>query len=530
LKHFAKLFTQLDQTTKTLVKISALVTFFEDATDEDKLWAIAILSHRRPKRTVKTNELRQWAAESANLPDWLFEESYHVVGDLAETIALVLPKAEKIEEKPLSYWIDYLKALKGQDEETRKSKVIDAWMNMDTTERFIFNKIITGGFRMGVSQKLMTRALSQYTGVEENMLAHRLMGNWSPDETSFEKLVISKDPGEDYSRPYPFYLAYAIEEDPQGLGSPKDWIAERKWDGIRGQVIVRNNELYVWSRGEELVTDKYPEYEIFKEQLPNGTVLDGEILPFKEGRPLPFNLLQTRISRKSLSKGILEKAPVIFKAYDILEWAHEDIREKPLLQRRQILTQLIHDFEGGTLQMSEAVVFDNWQMLYDERENARQHASEGLMLKKAHSPYLIGRKKGDWWKWKVDPMTIDAVMIYAMRGHGRRANLYTDYTFAVWDGDQLVPFTKAYSGLTDKEIQEVDRYVKQHTIERFGPVRSVTPNLVFEIAFEGISRSKRHKSGVALRFPRIKRWRHDKPKEEANTLDDLHDLLKIYEQ
>lgn len=530
MKHFAKLFTQLDQTTKTLTKVSALVTFFEEASDDDKLWAIAILSHRRPKRTVKTAELRQWAAELAALPDWLFEESYHVVGDLAETIALVLPKSQQTEEKPLAYWIEYLKGLKGLDDEDRKQKVKEAWSCMDTTERFIFNKIITGGFRMGVSQKLMTRALSQYTGVEENMLAHRLMGNWSPDETTFEKLVISKDPGEDYSRPYPFYLAYAIEENPAELGKPEDWIAERKWDGIRGQVIIRNDELYVWSRGEELVTDKYPEYEIFKEQLPNGTVLDGEILPYKNGKPLPFNLLQTRIGRKNLSKNILSKAPVIFKAYDVLEWKAKDMREEPLSYRREILEEIVNSHSIPPLHLSEIVAFDEWQALHQERANARQYASEGLMLKRAESTYQVGRKKGDWWKWKVDPLTVDAVMIYAMRGHGRRANLYTDYTFAVWDGDQLVPFTKAYSGLTDKEIQEVDRYVKQNTIDKFGPVRSVTPELVFEIAFEGINKSSRHKSGVALRFPRIKRWRQDKPKEEANTLEDLHDLLKIYEQ
>ncbi|MTI22012.1 ATP-dependent DNA ligase [Fulvivirga sp. RKSG066] len=529
MKHFSTLFTQLDQTTKTLVKVQALVDFFTEADDEDKIWAIAILSHRRPKRTVKTKELREWAAELANLPNWLFEESYHVVGDLAETIALSLPVAENLEEKSLSYWISSLRELKDKSDEERKEAVVNAWMSMGTTERYIFNKIITGGFRMGVSQKLMTRALAKHTGIEESMLAHRLMGNWSPDSTDYENLILSKDPGEDKSRPYPFYLAYALEDGPEGLGKPEEWIVERKWDGIRGQIIVRGGEIYVWSRGEELVTDKYPEYEPLKEKLPDGTVLDGEILPFKDGSPLPFNLLQTRIGRKNLSKNILQKAPVVFKSYDVLEWKGEDIREKPFKERREILERLVVNTEADALHISEVVHFEKWQQLDKEREDSRQYASEGLMVKRADSTYQSGRKKGDWWKWKVEPLTVDAVMIYAMRGHGRRANLYTDYTFAVWDGEQLVPFTKAYSGLTDKEINEVDRYVKRNTIDRFGPVRSVTPELVFEIAFEGINKSTRHKSGIALRFPRIKRWRKDKPKEEANTLEDLHQLLEVYE-
>ncbi len=529
MKHFSQLFTRLDQTTKTLKKVDALVHFFEQAADDDKLWAIAILSHRRPKRTVKTRELSAWAAQEANLPDWLFEESYHVVGDLAETIALALPKSETTIERPLSNWIDFLQDLKVKDDEERKKLVIEAWMQMDTTERFIFNKIITGGFRMGVSQKLMTRALAKHTGIEESMLAHRLMGNWSPTTTTYQQLILSEDPGEDNSRPYPFYLAYALEQESKALGNPEDWIVERKWDGIRGQLIVRDGEIYVWSRGEELVTDKYPEYDELKHKLPDGTVLDGEILPFKDDKPLPFNLLQTRIGRKNLTTSILKKAPVIFKVYDLLEWDGEDIRLRPLKDRRQLLENLVAKTNSPVLQLSEIISFNHWHELDEVRENSRQFASEGLMIKRAASAYQSGRKKGDWWKWKVEPLTIDAVLLYAMRGHGRRANLYTDYTFAVWDGDDLVPFTKAYSGLTDKEINEVDRFVKKNTIDRFGPVRSVKPALVFEIAFEGINKSTRHKSGVALRFPRMKRWRKDKPKEEANTLEDLHKMLEIYE-
>lgn len=381
---------------------------------------------------------------------------------------------------------------------------------------------------MGVSQKLMTRALSKYTGKDENVLAHKLMGNWSPDNTTFNELLLSDKDGEDNSKPYPFYLAYALEDDITALGSPKDWIAERKWDGIRGQIIVRNGEIFVWSRGEELVTDKYPEYHCLKEELAHGTVVDGEILPFKDGLVQSFSGLQTRIGRKNLTKKILENTPVIFRAYDLLEDGGLDLRSTAFEERRKRLVEVIRYANNTSLQLSEEVIFKNWDELIEQRELSRQYRSEGLMLKKRTSEYRSGRKKGDWWKWKIEPLTIDAVMIYAMRGHGRRANLYTDYTFAVWDGDQLVPFTKAYSGLTDAEIREVDRFVKKNTIDRFGPVRSVTPELVFEIAFEGINKSTRHKSGIALRFPRIKRWRKDKPKEEANTIKDLLSLLKKY--
>ncbi|MEM9856149.1 MAG: ATP-dependent DNA ligase [Bacteroidota bacterium] len=528
MRQFAELFTQLDQTTKTLVKVNALSKYFDEVTDEDKLWTIAILSHRRPKRTVNSTLIKQWAAQFGDVPFWLFEESYHVVGDLAETISLILPEPSESSEQGLSWWIDFIKSLSDLEEEDKMQKMHWAWSSLSNTERFVFNKLLTGGFRMGVSQKLMTRALAKHTGQDENILAHRLMGNWSPDSTSFSELLLTENEGQDDSKPYPFYLAYALDSDISQLGNTDEWLAERKWDGIRGQIIVRNNELYVWSRGEELATDKYPEYHELKQALPDGTVLDGEILPFKDNTVLSFNHLQTRIGRKNLTKKILENAPVVFRVYDLLEFNRQDWRDKPLQERRDQLIELIGSTNSPVLQLSEEVVFEDWETLTAERNRSREYKSEGLMLKQLNSVYRSGRKKGDWWKWKIEPLTIDAVMIYAMRGHGRRANLYTDYTFAVWEGDQLVPFTKAYSGLTDTEIREVDRFVKKNTIDRFGPVRSVTPELVFEIAFEGINRSTRHKSGVALRFPRIKRWRKDKPKEEANTKADLLQLLELY--
>ncbi|MEM6359152.1 MAG: ATP-dependent DNA ligase [Bacteroidota bacterium] len=528
MREFAELFRRLDQTTKTLVKVEALADYFSKVNNHDKLWTIAILSHRRPKRPVNSTLIKQWAAEYGKVPFWLFEESYHVVGDLAETIALILPDQKANNEHGLAWWIDFIKSLAAREELEKQELMNWAWSSLSTSERFVFNKLLTGGFRMGVSQKLMTRALSKHTGKDENVLAHKLMGNWSPDNTTFNELLLSDKGGEDNSKPYPFYLAYALEDDITALGSPKEWIAERKWDGIRGQIIVRNGEIFVWSRGEELVTDKYPEYYSLKEELAHGTVIDGEILPFKDGQIQSFSALQTRIGRKNLTKKILENTPVVFRAYDLLEDGGLDLRPTAFEERRKRLVEVVRYASNSSLQLSEEVIFKNWDELIEQRELSRQYRSEGLMLKKRSSEYRSGRKKGDWWKWKIEPLTIDAVMIYAMRGHGRRANLYTDYTFAVWDGDQLVPFTKAYSGLTDAEIREVDRFVKKNTIDRFGPVRSVTPELVFEIAFEGINKSTRHKSGIALRFPRIKRWRKDKPKEEANTKKDLLLLLEQY--
>lgn len=523
MKGFTQLFTSLDQTTKTLDKIKALAHYFDTAADADKLWAIAILSHRRPRRTVSASLLSAWASAQAQLPPWLFEESYHVVGDLAETITLVLPPPASASDNTLTDWVNFIRGLEPLTTDEKRVRIAEAWDQLDAIERFVFNKLITGSFRMGVSQSLMVKALARHTGVSESILAHRLMGNWSPVDNTFGELVMTSD-SQDRSRPYPFYLAYALDSNVEDLGDVTDWQAEWKWDGIRGQLIVRDHTLYVWSRGEELVTDKYPEYAALVDLLPEGTVLDGEILPFRDGKPLPFSVLQTRIGRKTLSPKIQRDAPVVFVAYDLLEYNGEDIRNRPLSERRGLLEKILPQL-NAVARVSPVLAVETWEELRQARERSREMASEGVMLKRKSSVYRDGRRRGDWWKWKLEPFTVDAVMIYAMSGHGRRANLYTDYTFAVWKGNQLVPFTKAYSGLTDEEIREVDRWIRQHTIEKFGPVRSVKPELIFEIAFESIARSGRHKSGIALRFPRILRWRRDKKPEEADRIETLEALI-----
>ena len=537
---FAELVQVLGTSTKTNDKLEALSQYFLSASDKDKVWVIALFSGRRPRRIASGSLLAQWCCEISNLPFWLFEESYHTVGDLAEAIALLLPQNNETNLLPhsLSYYLEQITALEKADEATRKKFIVDCWMQMNTEERFVFNKLLTGGFRIGVSQKSMVNALARTVDTDPSIIAHRISGNWHASTTDFIELITEHSLNIDFSKPYPFYLAYALDDEPQTLGEPHEWQAEWKWDGIRGQIIKRNDELFVWSRGEELITEKFPEYQILQTCLPNGTVLDGEILSFEKnndenskingGVVLPFALLQTRIGRKNVSRKQLHEAPVAFFAYDILELNGEDIRNKTLQERRIELEKIVEQVKNNSLQLSPVIDFDSWEALAKIRERSRDINAEGIMLKRKSSTYQVGRKVGDWWKWKIDPLTIDAVMVYAQKGSGRRSNLYTDYTFAVKNGDELVTFAKAYSGLTDKEFAQVDAFVKRNSIEKFGPVRTVKPELVFEIAFEGIASSNRHKSGVALRFPRIHRWRKDKIVDEINTLDDLKKMLEMY--
>jgi len=540
MKEFSELVKILGTSTKTNDKLDALSQYFLSATDKDKVWVIALFSGRRPRRIASGSLLAQWCCEISNLPFWLFEESYHTVGDLGETIALLLPEnndSNKLTHN-LSYYLEQIVALEKANEQTKKQFIVDCWMQMNKDERFVFNKLLTGGFRIGVSQKLMVNALAKTVDTDPSIIAHRISGNWHASSTDFLELLSEHSLNIDFSKPYPFYLAYALEDDPMTLGEAYEWQAEWKWDGIRGQMIKRNNDLFVWSRGEELVTEKFPEYQILQTCLSNGTVLDGEILSFEKdsdenskingGIVLPFALLQTRIGRKNVTKKQLQEAPIAFFAYDLLELNGEDIRNKSMEERRIELEKIVHQVKHPTLQLSPLIIFSSWDELAKLREQSRIINAEGVMLKRKSSTYQVGRKIGDWWKWKIDPLTIDAVMIYAQKGSGRRSNLYTDYTFAVKDGDKLVPFTKAYSGLTDKEFAQVDAFVKRNSIEKFGPVRTVKPELVFEIAFEGIAASSRHKSGVALRFPRIHRWRKDKTADDINTLNDLVKMLETY--
>jgi DNA ligase-1 len=525
-KRFARTFAAIDETMRTIEKVEAMVEYFRSAEPADAAWAVWFLSGGRPKRLIPVRRLAAWAMEESGVAEWLFAECYDAVGDLAETMSLLLPDGESTTDRPLHEWITgRLLPLATKSEAEQRATVVESWRELGGTERFIWNKLITGGLRVGVSQQLVVRALSRVTGVAEGVIAHRLSGTWVPRAESFTALSAAETADADVSRPYPFFLAYPLEADLESLGDPTAWQAEWKWDGIRAQIIRRDGRTFVWSRGEELVTDRFPEIAAAADFLPDGTVLDGEIMPWKDGAPLAFAQLQRRIGRKSLGGTILTEVPVVLIAYDVLEVGGRDVRGEPLATRRALLMESIAASRSTVFIPSPIVALARWDDARAAYANARERCAEGLMLKRTDSAYGVGRRKGGWWKWKVEPFTVDAVMIYAQAGHGRRASLNTDYTFAVWDDGTLVPFAKAYTGLTDEEISDLDRWIRANTVEKFGPVRHVKPVHVFELGFEGIQASPRHKSGVAVRFPRILRWRTDKRPEEADTLATLRSLL-----
>lgn len=525
MRRFADLYAALDASNRTGDKVAAMRDYFAAAPPEDAAWAVYFLTGRRPRQVISTRNLRTWAMLAADIPEWLFDESHEVVGDLAEAVALLLPEVRSTTTLPLHRWIeDRLLPLPTLPEAAQQQSMRAAWAELDLTERMLWNKLITGAFRVGVAQTLVIRALAEVAGLAPAVVAHRLMGSWEPTAAWMRGLLAAEHGDADSSQPYPFLLAHPLADDPATLGPIAHWQAEWKWDGIRAQLIRRAGQTYLWSRGEELISDRFPELIDAARALPDGTVLDGEILPFRDNRVLPFAELQRRIGRKQLTRKLLAEVPVVLIAFDLLEHAGHDLRARPLSGRRPLLEQLLAA-TAPTIRTSPLLPADSWPALTRSRATSREHQVEGLMLKRRDSAYGVGRPRGDWWKWKLDPYTVDAVLIYAQRGQGRRASLYTDYTFGVWRGDELVPFCKAYSGLTDAEIAEVDRFVREHTTERFGPVRVVEPGLVFEIGFEGINRSTRHKSGVAVRFPRMLRWRTDKRPADADRIEQLQALL-----
>ena len=534
MKLFTDLYVELDQTNKTNEKVEAMRFYFERAEPHDAAWALYFLSGRKPRQIVPSKKLRELALELSGIPEWLFMESRDTVGDSAETMALLLPNNTETDETPLHILVeDQLLPLRSSDEEMQRIAVTEAWSRMNYSQRLVYNKLITGAFRVGVSQLLVIRALSQLSELPADVIAMRLMGEWTPSADFFKQLLNSELDADEtpIARPFPFHLAHQADFPIDELGSISDWQAEWKWDGIRAQVIKRADEVFIWSRGEDLMTDRFPEIEKTARDLPNGTVLDGEILPWLNGRVLPFTELQKRIGRKNLSAKILSELPVILQTYDLLEHEGRDIRQLEFKTRREFLTEVMKtlpDVSKKVIFPTDSVEAASWEHLAEIREQSRSLGVEGFMLKQRNSPYRVGRHRGDWWKWKIDPLTIDCVLIYAQKGSGKRSNLFTDYTFAVWKGDDLVPFAKAYSGLTDVEIRKVDRFIRDNTVETFGPVRSVKPELVFELAFEAIQRSTRHRSGVAVRFPRISRWREDKSVQDADSLETIHRMLEAF--
>ncbi|VVM54648.1 DNA ligase [Pseudomonas fluorescens] len=543
MRAFAELYANLDATTSSNAKLAALQAYFLQAKPEDAAWAVYFLSGGRPRQLVPTRLLRDMATEASGIEPWLFEESYQSVGDLAETISLLLPESTYTSEDGLAVWLeDKLLPLRGLSPLDLAERLPALWAQLDQPSLMVCIKLITGSFRVGVSKLLVTRALAAMAGLDSKRVAQRLVGYTDlsnrPTPQGYLKLIAAESSDEHAQRggqPYPFFLAHGLSQPVEQfdalLGSPADWQVEWKWDGIRAQLVKRDGRLWIWSRGEELVTDRFPELHSLVSGLPDGTVIDGEIVVWKDSVQ-PFALLQQRIGRKTLSKKVLEDAPVAVLAYDLLEHEGDDWRNHTQAERRAQLEQVIAQCNQPVLQPSPLLTGATWQDLAQQREASRSLGVEGMMLKNRQGLYGVGRTKdmGLWWKWKVDPFSVDAVLIYAQRGHGRRASLYSDYTFAVWDGPPgtertLVPFAKAYSGLTDEEMRKVDAIVRKTTVEKFGPVSSVTPSMVFELGFEGIALSKRHKSGIAVRFPRMLRWRQDKAVEEADNLATLQDLL-----
>ncbi|HEY9736418.1 MAG TPA: ATP-dependent DNA ligase [Trichocoleus sp.] len=534
MRRFTELFQAVDATTSTLAKVQALKSYFQEESAENAVWALYLLLGKTRKRLITSRILRDTFLQISPIPEWLFKDCYAHVGDSAEVIALllqdVLPKAEAAGDIPLHQWMeDIIPLAKAASEEELSQLIISWWSALNNAEIFVLNKVLTGAFRFGASEKLVIKGLSEACGISESVLTHRLMGDFEPTETFYHQLISPAVAETTPSQPYPFFLAAPIDEEKFQAEDFPRWVAEWKWDGIRAQIIKRADQVFIWSRGEDLVTHQFPELETAFQKFSNGTVFDGEIICWKEGAPLHFSYLQKRLGRKRVTQKVMDECPVHFIAYDLLEHQGEDIRGKRLCDRKALLTQVLNQFPSEPAQerihQFSAQTFDSFEALQQMRQNARQQGAEGLVIKALDSPYLVGRKRGYWWKYKVDPMSLDAVLIYAQAGSGKRANLFTDYTFALWQDDTLVPFAKAYSGLDNKEIEELDRWIRRHTLERFGPVRSVEPTYVFEIGFEGISQSSRHKSGISVRFPRILRWRKDKLAAEADTLQNALLLL-----
>ena len=504
-----------------------MVAYFTEAPAADAAWAVFFLTGRRLKRVVSYPAIHDWTLAATGLDGWLLEESYAVVGDGAETVALVLDQVsvETGEDVALSEWVEQrILPLRELNDETQRQRVIGWWTRLERLQRFMLLKILTGELRVGVSHTLVVRALAQAADLPATTIAARMMGDWTPTADWFGNLLSREQTSDDRSRPYPFFLASPLEDPVESLGSRDDWFAEWKWDGIRAQLVRRGGDVHLWSRGEELITHRFPEIAAAATRLPDGTVLDGEVLAFRADRPLPFSALQQRIGRQKQVAQMVRAVPVVFMAYDVLEDGGIDIRSQPLDDRRHRLTG--HLPSPAVLRTSALVTAATWPELAALRANSRALGVEGLMLKRRSSAYGVGRRRGDWWKWKIDPYTIDAVLIYAQPGSGRRASLLTDYTFGVWDQGELVPIAKAYSGLSNEEIAEMDKWIRRHTRERFGPVRHVDPVQVFELGFEGIAASPRHRSGIAVRFPRMLRWRTDKKAEEADTLDHVRRILE----
>jgi DNA ligase-1 len=545
MKRLARLYEAIDASTASSAKVGAIEAMLREGCDEEASWILHVLLGGTIPRTVTARTVARWVREHAGVPDWLFRECHAATGDLGEAIALLIDGAGRDgasadghgdgltpgdDDAPLQAWIEtHIGGLALLEPSDQRARVLTDLQALPRLERFLYVKLLTGALRVGVAKGLVVRAIARHAGLPEELVAQRLGGSWRPGPGAMERLLApaGAGSGHDATSPMPFALATPIEEIgawPEALGDAREWIIEWKWDGIRAQVVRRGGELAVWSRGDEVLTERLPEVTEAVARLGCDAVLDGEVVAWRDG-PLGFGVLQRRIGRRALSRGVLRDAPVAFLAFDLLRLGHEDLRERPLAERRALLADLVARAGHPRLRLSEALDADSWEAARALRGTSRARGVEGLVLKRATSRYFAGRVRGDWWKWKIEPRTLDAVLLAGEPGHGRRAGLLTDYTFGVWREGVLVPVARAYSGLDNEEIAALDRWLRAHTREMFGRVRQVEPSRVFEIAFEGIARSSRHRAGVALRFPRIVRERTDKRAADASTLEELLALL-----
>ncbi|MCS7297208.1 MAG: ATP-dependent DNA ligase [Bacteroidia bacterium] len=530
MERFIALYQALEQTQSQTHKLRALQEYFQTADPHEAAWVVELLRGKHAKRFVSPQKLRLWLSAYLNLPLEIIEESYRHVGDLSETIALLLPNRQNpTGNLPPLPWLAEVELPQAArfPEDKQREWLYGYWQKLSFWEAFLFHKLLLGAMRVGVAQGLVIRALAEAFSLPEAHVAQRLTANWTPSPHFF--LHLQAHAQQESLEPYPFFLAYPIEE----LGPDfqiktadlSEYLIEWKWDGVRVQLVRRGSGAALWSRGGVCLTESFPEVISYFSSLPSGTVLDGELLIMKEDIVQPFSALQTRLMRKRLSSSLLKRLPATIFVYDLLEWEGRDLRSLPLTERRQLLEEIAKMYPF--IQVSPLLPCSDWTELEVHRNHPPQGA-EGLMLKKKDSPYLVGRRRGYWWKYKRRPFTVDAVLVYAQRGHGRRSGWYTDLTFALWDENaQLVTFAKAYSGLTDAEMQELTRWIRLHKIETIGPIVRVPPFWVFEIGFEGIQASNRHKCGYAVRFPRILRWRRDKKPEEADTLQALRRYAQL---
>jgi len=545
MKAFADLWATLEGQLSEARSAQILARYLQQTSAEDAAWAIYLLCGKKPKKLLSARELVEYFLQTSGTPGWLFWESDDVVGDVNETIALLNDtfmdetasqqnrnENSHPQQNSLAFWMEnQLNTLAEVAQSQRPAFLGNCWQKLGYREAFIINRILTGTWKSNLPLKTIAQALSIVSGQEPMTLMHRLKADWLPNKVFYAKLIAEDQPTFQTEQKFSFGEFKPLEESSiESLGAVEDWWLAWQWEGLRVQCIRRADDCFLWSQNGELVTDRFPELHEMAQKLPEGTILEGVIVACSGQAPLPLADLQPRLGGKSVNRKMMESCPVAFVATDLQLLANEDMRNLPAQQRKTRLAQLANDI-GFPLVHFPRIEIDQWAHARKLLQEARQHHAEGLSLQRLNSPYPIQNQQADWWSWKVQPHTINAILLYAkMEMAGRSQKQTTEYTFAVWHEDQLVPVARTGIGLPPEEAELLDGWIRANTYERFGPVRSVEPFHVYEIAFDGITPSKRHKCGFVLREPRIINPRPHTPIEEASRLEDLHRLLPVNAQ